>query len=484
MSFHSRPLRPRFVFAALLLLTATTAATGTTAPSIYDPRSYGLIHREPGADSVAVRSGIEFGRVGARALRFDVASPGAGPSARPAIVFVSGSGDDPASPLRSWQVYRDWMRAAAARGFVAVTGESDRADLSGSIHQLFSYLDQHAAELGIDPSRIGAFATGASVRTVLPIAMSDSNSPKLRALALYYGGGTAPSYRPDLPLFVVIAGKAAPTVVTEQRTMVKAAIDAGASCVVAEVPALGPAFESLDPGVESRAIVAQTLAFLEAQLLSSPAPPADEPERAAARHALRQVYSQDLEPAHEYFNELTKGPARDDRHLWEVLAWIRRAMGLPAGEAAALEQAIVAAPDDVGLRTAHARLLGQFENWVDLDATLSPVASLLGNDALSLGLLGLARLHLGRPEEAIGPLESAAQLGAGPQNQYNLACAYARTGHKDAALRSLGAAIDAGFSDSRTLAEDPDLESLRGEPRFVELSRRIAPAPPAETPQP
>jgi tetratricopeptide (TPR) repeat protein len=50
---------------------------------------------------------------------------------------------------------------------------------------------------------------------------------------------------------------------------------------------------------------------------------------------------------------------------------------------------------------------------------------------------------------------------------YNLACAYALEGRKDDAFRALLGAKRAGFADRDLMAKDPDLASLRGDPRFV-----------------
>lgn len=50
---------------------------------------------------------------------------------------------------------------------------------------------------------------------------------------------------------------------------------------------------------------------------------------------------------------------------------------------------------------------------------------------------------------------------------YNIACAQALLGRRDAAFASLHKAKWAGFSDRDLMTSDPDLASLRGDPRFV-----------------
>jgi len=56
---------------------------------------------------------------------------------------------------------------------------------------------------------------------------------------------------------------------------------------------------------------------------------------------------------------------------------------------------------------------------------------------------------------------------------YNLACAYALSGRSDDALDALHLAERAGFSDRTLMSTDPDLESVRGDPRFALPGERI-----------
>lgn len=92
--------------------------------------------------------------------------------------------------------------------------------------------------------------------------------------------------------------------------------------------------------------------------------------------------------------------------------------------------------------------------------------------ALYFGVGALARLgDLKRAEEwtarvlALGPEE--------PATLYNLACHQAVMGHTEKALELLERAIAHGFAHSDWLRNDPDLTSLRGEPRFERLAASL-----------
>lgn len=56
---------------------------------------------------------------------------------------------------------------------------------------------------------------------------------------------------------------------------------------------------------------------------------------------------------------------------------------------------------------------------------------------------------------------------------YELACAQARAGERDASLATLESAVAAGFDDASLARWDPDLESVRGEARFAAALARI-----------
>ena len=76
----------------------------------------------------------------------------------------------------------------------------------------------------------------------------------------------------------------------------------------------------------------------------------------------------------------------------------------------------------------------------------------------------------GRYEEAIAGFEKAASEGIRPATStYNAACGYALSGRPEEALASLRKAMDLGLDSPELLAEDSDLDSLRGDSRFQAL---------------
>lgn len=82
--------------------------------------------------------------------------------------------------------------------------------------------------------------------------------------------------------------------------------------------------------------------------------------------------------------------------------------------------------------------------------------------------LGFSRHALGLFHEAIAAFERAEPLHPLPQTvAYRIARSHARLGEAEQALAWLERATSRGFNQADQLRDDPDLEALRGEPRFA-----------------
>ena len=91
--------------------------------------------------------------------------------------------------------------------------------------------------------------------------------------------------------------------------------------------------------------------------------------------------------------------------------------------------------------------------------------------------LGMSTLLAKRFKLAIQHFRGALSYNPSDQHtHYNLACAYALDGQSEEALSELGQAVANGYDDPEHLRADPDLESLRKMPRFLEILDGLAPA--------
>lgn len=85
--------------------------------------------------------------------------------------------------------------------------------------------------------------------------------------------------------------------------------------------------------------------------------------------------------------------------------------------------------------------------------------------------LGFSRIQSGQPEQAVPAFQKALDLGhRRATSMYNLACAHALLDQKDPAFDWLFKAIEAGAGKGM-IRSDPDLDNLRGHPRYREALR-------------
>ncbi len=85
-----------------------------------------------------------------------------------------------------------------------------------------------------------------------------------------------------------------------------------------------------------------------------------------------------------------------------------------------------------------------------------------------------ALVRLGRAEEALERARRASAID--PEDAgvlYNVACTYALAGSSSEALDYLDRAIQNGFGQREWMEHDSGLDSIRGEPRFQALLRKL-----------
>jgi serine/threonine protein kinase/Flp pilus assembly protein TadD len=127
------------------------------------------------------------------------------------------------------------------------------------------------------------------------------------------------------------------------------------------------------------------------------------------------------------------------------------------------------------LRMAYERL-GEKEKYKEiLDRQLEVFPKYLTlhpDDARSHIYYGIELAQVGRIEEARAEIVKALELSPGdPLMLYNAACCYSRIGEKKLAMKSLKESVMAGLEDYDWIKTDPDFDSLREEPEYIELMK-------------
>ncbi len=488
MNLHAFCKTPRHRPRALMLVTvgafalARAGSLAADAVGSLDVTKYGVVWRVPAMAAVTVDPGQPFGD-GDR--RFEIYRPpgsqadAVGRAARrplPAILFVNSTG----SPFQEWEIYSDWARLAAAHGIAGIVYQSDGADATKSLNALYAHLRTHAADLGLDPARLAVWACSANVSLALPW-LHGTPRPEVAAAVLYYGHAPVPELRSDLPVFYVLAGRDSPQLKVGIREIFAQATLQAAPWTMVEAPTLPHAFDALDEGVESQRLVKETIAWLVDRLVS---PPAAGPAPDLARQALLGTYGQDFAASETALRSmLARRP--DDRTVLVTLGGVLARSGQDEAAVPVLQRARAAG--ESGLRLSLQ--LGQaLVRTGELDAGYAELAKAVtagANPGFIYNQLGVPAMQRGDMATAIriweralsGPDAMPAEGGARRVVLYNLACAQARHGQRDAALERLGQAIAAGFGPRATIEGDEDLSSLRSDPRFAALLNGIAATP-------
>ncbi|HTX19315.1 MAG TPA: protein kinase [Bacteroidota bacterium] len=113
------------------------------------------------------------------------------------------------------------------------------------------------------------------------------------------------------------------------------------------------------------------------------------------------------------------------------------------------------------------------KKWLEASMTMFPrYISLHPDDARAHIFFALALVRSNRLEEAKVKAARAIELSPNdPLMFYNAACFYANIGDKPAALQTLKKALTAGYGFHEWTKRDPDLDSIRNEPEYLEMMK-------------
>jgi protocatechuate 3,4-dioxygenase beta subunit/putative intracellular protease/amidase len=186
---------------------------------------------------------------------------------------------------------------------------------------------------------------------------------------------------------------------------------------------------------------------------------------AARRTARYMEYNWDEKLAPPSSTDKLKSPEEQAREYWFAGEW--------AKAAEAYQEFVKQHPHDaiafLRLGTSQMRT----GKWSQALASLEQSVHLDQDDGETLAALGRVQLQLKQAAKAAASYEKAIALGVHEFNTvYNLACAYALAGEKGKALTALEQTFGEGRGDIQHALLDPDLLSLRKEPRFRELFRK------------
>lgn len=247
----------------------------------------------PGMDDVPVRRNVPYRSGAAGELVMDIYSPpgdqGLGPS--PAVIFVVGYADVALLRLAGFTLkdmasYVSWGQHAALSGITGITYSS--ATPLDDAEFVLRYVRRHAADLDVDPERIGIWAASGNGPTALSLLMSGRARLRYAVLCNTYmldtdGSSTvadmsaaigfaAPAVAKSVadlpaatPLFVVRSGKdEVPGLNETIDRFVAGAIAANRRITLVNLPDAPHSFDTSHDCAASRSAIEQILAFMRA----------------------------------------------------------------------------------------------------------------------------------------------------------------------------------------------------------------------------
>lgn len=303
------------IWALLLMVTALSAQDRFMAPL-------------PSDSAVQIRRDIVY----SGPLVFDLYLPTKREKPVGVVVFVNGIG---ANWMRSHVQYTGWARAVTARGLAGITMDSREASVDDDVKALLAYLKSHAAELGVDASRIALWSCSANVRRGLPLVQMLGS--EVRSGVAYYGTGETKDFRLDRPVLFVRAGLDNPGLNRAIDGLVAQSLRDNAPVELLNVASATHGFDIRDDAEFTRAAISRTLDFLEATLRG---PLTDSIVAGAPlASAAGAVFREDWKAAADSYTALSQSRPTDPI-VWQRLGEAKRALGDRAGALAAFEKAI------------------------------------------------------------------------------------------------------------------------------------------------
>jgi dienelactone hydrolase len=260
-----------------------------------DIAKQGLVYDMPGTADVLVRRDLEFTGADSGTLSMDVyLPPGVRSAPLPVVVLVAGYKDEGVRKIfgcgfKEMQSNVCWARLIAASGMAAVM--STNREPAADFLALLAHVQRSAASLGVDPERLGLWASSGHGPVALSALMREA-TVKIRCAAILYGftldldGGTGVANNAkqfgfatpcagrsvndlarDVPMFLARAGQDQfPGLNDAMDRFVAKALTTNLPLTLVNYPDGPHAFDLFADTETSREIIKGVLAFLRSKL--------------------------------------------------------------------------------------------------------------------------------------------------------------------------------------------------------------------------
>jgi acetyl esterase/lipase len=371
----SIPRRTLIVFAV---------AASVVSPSVLSGQglSRPIVYSVPGMDQAEARLDIIYKRDGRDEMKMDIyMPPGLAADARlPAVLFIHGGplGENPSPGAKDWGVYRSYGRLMAASGLIGVTFDhryfsmrvKDLERSFGDVEEAIRFVRANAASYHLDPERIALWVfSGGGPHLSLGLR---GDAAFIRCLVSYYAildlsdtaarlGEPSQAMERFSPLaWLDKAPGHLPPVLIGRAGLDSADINRSVEAFVSRMFALNGdinllnhplgrhGFDAYDDNVQTRDVIAATVAFLKSRLSR---PDAFDSKRArAAGEVLALFRDGKIESARELVRTSLNAP--EDKAIRDVVVSEQRLtsvgnslqMSDPLAAVAAYEWAVELSP--------------------------------------------------------------------------------------------------------------------------------------------
>lgn len=253
-----------------------------------------VVYQIPAMEKVIIKQDLAYKTKEGKDLTFDLNYPPdfKGETKLPVVILVLGYADDVfKSPLKSWEVYKDWAKLFAVSGMASINYSTLQP--ATDIDDLILHIRENAEDLQLNADAIGIWSCSGNVVNALSVIM-DERKDYLKCTALYYGIMTTPdqkfqeviqkfsemvnfsidgldkikNFHQDLPVLIVRAGKDRKDINQTLDHYVSQAISNNVPLTLINYTEGHHAFDVMDDNDRSRDIIEQTLKFMKSHLLS------------------------------------------------------------------------------------------------------------------------------------------------------------------------------------------------------------------------
>ena len=249
----------------------------------------------PGMQQVQVRRDVTYRTQRGDGLGMDVYYPPNADTRLPAVIFIAGYSDIGAMALVGFKLkdmgcYVSWAQLVGASGLVGITYSS--ATPPEDAQAVLRFVRENAAELNVDPTRIGIWAASGNGPTALSLLMSADARLRCAVMCNTYmldlegdstvsemsenfrfaapnDGKTVADLDAGTPMFVVRSGlDEVPGLNGTLDRFVTSAVELNRPLTLVNLPEAPHSFDTLHDTDESRLVVTQILAFMRSHLTS------------------------------------------------------------------------------------------------------------------------------------------------------------------------------------------------------------------------